>query len=73
MKARLLLGDKGEATRLEAADVREGVAADGVAQHLPLVLGPPCLQRDAGHDQALHVAGLTGVHLQGIATNTGGA
>lgn len=73
MKAQLLLGGKGAATRLEAADVQEGVAADGVAQHLPLVLGPLFRQRDAGQDQVLHVAGLTGAHLQGIATNTGGA
>lgn len=73
MKVRLLLGGKGEATRLEAADGREGVAADGVAQHLPLVLGPPCHRRDAGRDQALHVEGRIGVHLQGIATNIGEA
>lgn len=51
-----------------------GVTADEVAQRPPLVPEPQYRQKDVDHDQVLHVAGLTGVHPQGIVIcSTGGA
>lgn len=71
MRARLPEGKL--VTSREELDA-EGVTADEVAQRPPLVPEPQYRQKDVDHDQVLHVAGLTGVHPQGIVIcSTGGA